>query len=96
MMGGFDGVMGGGWGAFGWIGMLIPLLFWTGLVVLVIWALARIVPNASRERLHQEVPTKSSEDVLRERFARGEINAEEYGRSMLALKGEMNYSRGGV
>ncbi|QIN84436.1 hypothetical protein GBA63_18645 [Rubrobacter tropicus] len=76
MMGGLDGVM-GGWGVFGWLGMLIPLLFWVGLIALVIWAVARIVPNAGSGRLHQGVPTESAEDVLRERFARGQIDAEE-------------------
>jgi hypothetical protein len=32
-----------GWGAFSWFGMLINLLFWGGLLVLIIWAVVRIV-----------------------------------------------------
>lgn len=95
MMGGFDGVM-GGWSAFGWLGMLIPLLFWGGLIALVIWALARVVPNAGGGVARVERRTEPAEDVLRGRFARGEIDAEEYGRSMRALKGEKNYLKGGV
>lgn len=95
MMGGFDGVM-GGWSTFGWLWMLVPLLFGGGLIALVIWALARVIPNADEGGVRVERRTESAEDVLRGRFARGEIDAEEYGRSVRALKGENGYLKGGV
>ena len=78
-MGGFDRGAMGGWGSFGWLGMLIPLLFWGGLLALIACAVVRIFAtqaNRGGERLLAQ--GSSAEETLRERFALGEINAEEY------------------
>lgn len=93
MMGGFDGMM-GGWSALGWLWMLIPVLFWGGLLALIVWAIVRVFPIRGAER--SERPEESAEDVLRSRFARGEIDAEEYGRSLEVLRGERTASKGRV
>jgi putative membrane protein len=42
MMGGWNGGM---MGAFGWLWMLIPLLFWGGLLALIAWAVVRVFPG---------------------------------------------------
>lgn len=87
-----DGIMGGG----SWLWVLLPLLFWGGLLAFAAWALMRIFPirgggdgvSGSRE--------ESAEEILRKRFAGGEIDAEEYERSLEVLKGERDVTRGGI
>ncbi len=96
MMGGFDGVMGGGWSAFGWLWMLIPLLFWGGLLALIVWAVVRVFPGQQDNANFSGTPAKPAEEILRERFARGEIDAEEYERSLEVLRNEKRRVKGGV
>ena len=68
-----------------WI--LFPLLFFGGLVALVAWLVVRIFPRAGwDERLG--AARDSAEEILRERFARGEITDEEYQKSIKILRGE--------
>jgi putative membrane protein len=87
MMGGWDGGMMGGWGAFGWLWMLVPLLFWGGLLTLIVWAVMRIFPGGRAGSTPYEGSARSAEDTLRERFARGEIDAEEYEERLRVLRG---------
>lgn len=68
---GFLGHM-GGWG---WIGLILNLIFWVGLIVgltlLVVWAVRRArVPSASGQ------PT--AKEILQAQYARGEITREQY------------------
>ncbi|KDR95800.1 putative membrane protein [Peptoclostridium litorale DSM 5388] len=65
----------GGWGFFM---MLIPLL----LIGLIIYAVYQL--GASKKS--DDVAAKTPEDILDERFARGEISEEEYKRMKEALK----------
>jgi putative membrane protein len=76
---GHDG--GSFWGP--WI--LFPLLFWGGIVFLIAWTVTRIFPRGRGDD-RSEGPRDSAEEILRERFARGEINAEEYERSLEILR----------
>jgi putative membrane protein len=53
-----------------WFPMLIPALFWVGIIGLAVWAFA-----------FRGGPTRRDPeplDILRERYARGEIGREEY------------------
>jgi putative membrane protein len=66
---------------------ILLVVFLGGLVAAVVWLGVRIFPKVRRdERL--EAPRDSAEQILRERFARGEITAEEYQRSIKILRGE--------
>ena len=66
---------------------ILLIMFLGGLVAIVAWLVVRIFPKVRRdERL--EAPRDSAEEILRERFARGEITAEEYQRSIEILRGE--------
>ena len=70
----------GGWGG-GFPGpwMFFPALFWVALLGLLAWFAAR--------RLSTQRPgSGAAEGILRERFARGEITAEEYQRASEALR----------
>lgn len=89
-------MMGGGWSAFGWLWMIVPLLFWGGLIALVIWAVVKVFPSGSGGGESLARGEGSAEDVLRGRFARGEISADEYERSLRVLKNEKSYVEGGV
>lgn len=76
-----DHMSGGGWGMmFGWTLILMVL-------ILVVWAI-----GSGRWPGKQEGGGRSGEDraesVLRERYARGEIDEEEYGRKLDELRRE--------
>jgi putative membrane protein len=79
-----QGGMMDGWGVFGWLGMLITLLFWGGLLVLIIWAVVRIVTAIEHRQgtpphtTRGHTQSSSAEEILKERFARGEIDTEEF------------------
>jgi putative membrane protein len=68
--------------------MLIPFLFWVGLLALITWILRRLFP---RQRGGGEAasPKDSAEEILRERFARGEVSEDEYLRALGILRGDM-------
>ena len=70
----------GGWGAGDWMAMsLMMFVVWGGLIALVVWLAGRFrdnPPHTSGSR-----PTAPDADqVLAERFARGEIDADEFTR----------------
>jgi putative membrane protein len=67
---------GWGWGA--WLMMTVGMIGFWGLVAWVIVTLAR---GTSATR----APERSAEDILAERFARGEIDEEEYTARLDAL-----------
>ena len=80
---GQGGMMGGGWGFFGIIGILVPLLVLGGLIAAFAWAVMQLSSGghaasgryaAGSAGIHE----KSAEEIVKQRFARGEIDAEEY------------------
>ena len=58
------------WGASG-IGFLWMMLFWVGVILLVVWAVRE---SGGREA----EPRNRAVEILEERFARGEVDAEEF------------------
>ena len=69
---------GGFWGAW----MLVPLLLWVAFFGLVAWGALRVFSV----RQGGGRAADSAEEVLRERFARGEVDAETYERSLDTLR----------
>jgi putative membrane protein len=71
-------MMGFGMG-FGLIGLFLMLLFWGGLILLGVWLVRTIFQTGSRS-VHPgasgTLPT--AREILDERYARGEINREQY------------------
>jgi putative membrane protein len=66
--------------------VLLLIAFLGGLVAVVVWLVVRVFPKVRRDE-QLGVPRDSAEEILRERFARGEITAEEYQRSIEILRG---------
>lgn len=77
---GMDGAM-GGWGIFGLLGSLFSLFLMVSLVALIAFVALRVF--SGRQGLGKADP---AEDILRERFARGEISAEELTQSLNTLR----------
>jgi putative membrane protein len=79
--GGYDwghgpGMMGGGYG-FGWFGGIIMIAFWiaviVGIVLLIRWLII-----STRTPSHGTSSGESALEILKKRYARGEINKEEF------------------
>jgi uncharacterized membrane protein len=68
--------------------MLVPFLFWVGLVALVAWIVTRLFPRRRDGDGTGPANRDPAEDILRERFARGEMTEDEYLRALDILRGE--------
>lgn len=73
---------GGGWhNGWGWghmfFGSIMMVLFWGGLILLVIFAVRSMGAGSGRGRDERELANRALE-ILEERFARGEIDKEEF------------------
>jgi putative membrane protein len=65
----------GGYGGYGGFGMIIWIVILIAIVALVVW----LVRSPASSGMHHMEPRRSSGlDVLEERYARGEINRDEY------------------
>ena len=84
MPGTMDGPM-GGWGGSWWPFMLIPLLLWGVFLSLLAWLAVRVF-SKGRGAARPGATIDSAEEILRERFARGDISAEEYERALEILR----------
>lgn len=58
------------WGS-GWLGFMWMALFWVGLILLVAWVVRGPYDDDKR-------PRNRAMDILEERFARGEVDADEF------------------
>jgi putative membrane protein len=75
MMSGF-GMMAG----MGWLGIVTLLLFWLGVLALVIWGVSNLLPTRKLDTEGDAV------EIVRQRFARGELSREEYVQAMETLR----------
>jgi putative membrane protein len=75
----------GGWGAGGWLVMsLMMVVFWGGLIALLVW-LVQSVRSDTNSRQAPGTHTDRADEVLAERFARGDIDEDEYVRRRAVL-----------
>jgi putative membrane protein len=70
----------GNFGIWGWIGLILNLVFWValiaGLVLLVVWAIRRArVPAATGP---QVTGRPTAKEILQAKYAGGEITREQY------------------
>ena len=67
------GMMGGNWG-FSWFGGIFMIIFWILIIVGVIFLIKWLVINKPTEGQSKETPL----EILRRRYASGEISKEEF------------------
>ncbi|MER5686194.1 SHOCT domain-containing protein [Streptomyces sp. NPDC002205] len=76
-----------GWGLGYWLSMGITMLLFWGLIVVGIIALVRYVGGTRKADTPGPVGGQArAEDVLAERYARGEIDDDEYKRRLALLR----------
>jgi len=63
-----------GMGGFGLIWML---LFWGALILLAVWLVSLLFPAAKKPD-QDDSNSHSAPEILKQRYARGELNQEEY------------------
>ena len=77
----------GAWGAGDWLLMsLMMVLFWGGLVALVVWLVRSVRDEPPKGTDSSPSPTQRADEVLAERFARGEIDEDEFTRRRELLR----------
>lgn len=68
----------GNLGAWGWLGMILNMVFWLGLLValtaLVVWAIRHAQTSTVSNNMEQPM----AKEILQARYARGEITRDQY------------------
>ena len=59
-------------------GGLIMVLFWGALMVGAVWLARRIFSNGQQTPMYSSRPDASADEILKQRYARGEISKEQY------------------
>jgi len=67
------GYWGGPWG-FGWMGGIFMLIFWILLIIGIVWFVRCMVAGRSCRIEHNTTPL----DILKQRYAKGEIEKKEF------------------
>lgn len=85
-------MMNGGGGGIGWLGPVIGLVVTVGVFGLIAWAIVALThrgdqPSASTPVSAPAAVRPGPDEVLAERFARGEIDVDEFERRRSALRG---------
>ena len=82
------GMMGGGFGAYGGIGLILNLVITIGviigIVVLIIWAVRRLSAGASGTSLVNQSGATPKE-ILQLRYSRGDITRDQYQETLADL-----------
>ena len=66
-----------GWGMMGWFGPLFMIIFWVLVIVLIV-LLIRSLLSSNRTRSAGPNQEDSALEILKKRYARGEIDKEEF------------------
>ena len=75
----------GGWGM-GWFGMIFMLVFWVLVILGLIFLIKWLIQNTRKDAGTSNGGSKAL-DILKERYARGEIEKEEFEEKKKALMG---------
>ncbi len=70
-------MMGGGMIGLGF-GFIWMLLFWGGLIALAVWLVGLLFPSGHRQNDVGNEASPSAQEILKARYARGELTTEEY------------------
>ena len=66
-----------GFGFMGLFGLILMVLFWGGLIALAVW-LVKVLFSPGRANYPPAGGVANPREILDQRYARGEINREEY------------------
>jgi len=78
-------MMGWGWNGWGWgmgFMMFFGLIFWGGIIALIVWGITRL----TRYKAHHGAD-KNPLDIARERYAKSEITKEQFDQIKKDLSG---------
>jgi len=73
------------WGYGGLFMGIINIIFWVAVIIGVVY-LIKFISSSSKQSPHETKKGDSALDILRERYAKGEINREEFEEKKKALK----------
>ncbi len=65
------GTMGYGWMGIGWVFMI---LFWTAIILLIVWLYKQITGAEAKPAVTEDTPL----EILKRRYAKGEIDKKEF------------------
>ncbi len=65
-----------GWGILAWFGPIMMLIFWIAIILAIIFFIRWLIFSAKGS--HHLKPEDSALDILKKRYARGEIKKEEF------------------
>ena len=66
--------------------LVVSSVLWLGLVAIAVWAFARWVGRQPQSNASSSSPTPSATEILRQRFARGEIDGDTFERMRRQLE----------
>ncbi|HEY66155.1 MAG TPA: SHOCT domain-containing protein [Caldilineae bacterium] len=77
---------------FGGLGLIFMLIFWVVIIGLAVWVLGTLFPRAPQSAPPQAStrpsgPAESAVEILKQRYARGEISKAEYEQMLQDLTG---------
>ncbi len=78
-------------GAWGWVGMILNLVIFAVILICVIWLIVAAIRrgNTAQTNISPQVPappaSSTPKDIVQARYARGEINRDEYQQLMTDL-----------
>lgn len=67
-------------------GFIWMLLFWGGLIALAVWLVGLLFPSVKGQNDHENTTPPSAHNILKARYARGELTAEEYQEMLQTLQ----------
>jgi putative membrane protein len=73
---------GSGMWVFGWLWML---LFWGGLLLLAVWLVSLLFPTGKTQNRNKPA-SPPAEEILKTRYARGELTEEQYQEMLLTIQ----------
>jgi putative membrane protein len=59
-------------------GFIWMLLFWGGLIIVAIWLIGVLFPSTNEKASNKSAGESSALDILKTRYANGELTTEEY------------------
>lgn len=66
-------------GGMGWwmvFGVILFIIFWGGIIALIVWGVRSVARGGHHETYHES--RNNALDILKERYAKGEITKEQY------------------